>query len=88
MSDLPIRGDLPTQETMLTSAEICRANNWTAGTVLVSEPLDKSTSKRAQRIVLTAIGNRVVLAYDLDDPEREEQAWTLRLRQWRKANVG
>ena len=65
------------------SAEICRRNNWTAGTILEAEDEFCTT-----QIVITAVGERCVLAKaimrDSEPVEPYELNWTLEFRKWRK----
>ncbi|HEX4148266.1 MAG TPA: hypothetical protein VHY20_04725 [Pirellulales bacterium] len=72
----------PTLNSRLSSAELCRRNGWGRGTVLKAARLPKEGPGADQAIVLTAVGERMVLAIDLVNDE--EQAWNLATRDWRR----
>ena len=72
--DLPDRTQ--TRGSELTPADICRANGWQVGTVLVG-PRD---SDQTRIIVITAIGEQGVFARRLGHPD--EHNWCFAFRDW------
>lgn len=76
---------------MPSSVELCRRNGWTVGTVLTAPRLPKEQHGAPVSIVITALGERHVLAVpfcegtDRDGPEKhfgEEQIYELGCREW------
>lgn len=61
-----------------TDAETCRLSGWRVGDVLGGEECG-----RVERIVLTAIGKRLILAQRVGHPDDREN-WTLSCRDWRR----
>ncbi len=65
----------------MTSADLCRIRGWTVGTVLIGdEGFGPST------IVITAIGERAVLAKHLNETKLHESLWDLQFRDWKKVS--
>jgi hypothetical protein len=64
-------------------AEICREKGWQVGDVLEGDEGDGPT-----RILITAIGERHILAKELShsgaDRQRQESHWTVQAREWKK----
>lgn len=78
----------PTTGDPRSSAEICRERAWDVGTILEGEMLPKETGG-PRRIIITAIGITTILAIDVsDEASREEQAWNLHTRDWRRWEPG
>lgn len=71
----------------MTNAELCRVNGWKVGDVLEGDEGYGPT-----RIVLTAIGEDLVLARTLAQDgtivDCREIPWSLKYRDWRKCNMG
>ena len=71
----------------MNSAELCRVNGWSAGTVL--EGTESGTGwSTTSRIRITAVGERIILAKKLwqdgvavEHPD--ESCWTLECRDWK-----
>jgi len=67
------------------SADLCRERGWTVGTVLEGTESAGDWS-HTDRIVITAIGLRGILAqhlpHDGQDEPADEQSWTLEYRDW------
>ena len=81
---------LPTSQSNLPSAEICRVNQWGPGTVLEREVRPEDSLRKPVRAEITAIGRRQVLAMVLeyDDDLRVEKPGAefminLQVRNWR-----
>jgi hypothetical protein len=68
---------------MKSDAEICREKGWNVGDVLEGDEGDGPT-----RILITAIGERHILAKELShsgaDRQRQESHWTVQARKWKK----
>lgn len=65
----------------MNSADLCRQNNWTVGTIL--EGID--TWEDPIRIVITAIGEKLILAKHVgDDGGTTEHLWELFFRNWKE----
>jgi hypothetical protein len=63
----------------MNSADLCRQNGWTVGTIL--EGCEK---RRPSKIVITAIGETSVLARQIDDDNSHtEHSWDLSWRDWK-----
>lgn len=67
----------------MTEADYCRRKGWGVGTVLSGE-----RHGHVDRIRITAIGERLVLAVHVECdgrevPHRGEGPWTLTLRKWK-----
>ena len=60
----------------MSSAGKCRQNGWTPGTVLVDG--------RGCRIVITAVGEKNILARMIRPKPGPEASWTLEYSDWRK----
>jgi hypothetical protein len=64
-------------------AEICREKGWNVGDVLEGDEGFGPT-----RILITAIGERHILAKELShsgaDRQRQESHWTVQARKWKK----
>lgn len=73
-----------TIRTHLSTAELCRQRGWGPGTVLAGAALPKEAEQGGRLIQLTAIGVQTVLAIQLWPEEREEQAWSLKTREWKE----
>ena len=69
----------------MNDADLCRKNGWTPGTTLEGDD-----SAGLSRIVITAIGERRILArrthHDGKAAEEGESMWTLRYRDWRRVS--
>lgn len=71
-----------TLNSTLSSADLCRANGWAAGTILEGDE-----GYGPERIRITAIGENEILAVRADDKPghfRGENSWCLRCREWRE----
>lgn len=71
----------------MTDADLCRANDWQPGTVLVGDE-----GYGPETIVLTAIGESCVLARQIRDRhglpvDDIEEIWTLQYRDWKPDDV-
>ena len=66
----------------MNSAELCKQHNWTVGTIL--EGIDPWEDPI--RIVITAIGECLVLAKHLNDHKLGEAIWDLSFRNWKKVS--
>jgi hypothetical protein len=65
----------------MNSADLCKKNGWTVGTVLQGdEGFGPST------IVITAIGECTVLAKHVDDDKFGESTWDLSFRDWKRVS--
>lgn len=62
----------------MTDAEMCRAHGWTVGTRLRGERQDRHVDE----IVITAIGETLVLARRVRPEPRPEGLWCLAMRDW------
>jgi len=62
----------------MNSADLCRKNGWTVGTILVGDE-----GKGAERIVITAIGEESVLAKSFG-VHPHEALWNLTFRDWKE----
>jgi len=65
----------------MSDADLCRANGWGAGTVLIGEQ-----GYGPDEIRITAIGERSILA--ISKSSSREESWTLHHRDWRKVSRG
>lgn len=71
-----------TLNSRLPAAEICRRNGWEPGDVLYSSSDKVPHPRTACAIMITAIGEREILARRVEDTC--EGLWTLAHRQWRR----
>lgn len=80
---------VPTVRSRLSTADLCKANGWSVGTVLEGERLPKEPPEMPlPQIQITAIGLQVILAIPMRiaGAERfggDEQAYSLKTRNWR-----
>jgi len=76
-------------ESYMTTADLCRARDWTVGSVLVGTEKYNDDSEHEDWVVITAIGDETVLARSLQhDGVKQvgrEATWDFSLREWRKA---
>lgn len=73
---------IPTLNSRMSSAELCRANGWGIGTILEGDE-----GWGPERIRITAIGERAILAVRVDDKPghlRMEGSWALVFRDWKQ----
>jgi hypothetical protein len=75
--------NVPTYRSTLTSAELCRRNGWTAGTILEGDE-----GYGPERIVITAVGEVSVLARRVNARSEDEHQWNLVWRAWVKVEPG
>lgn len=73
-------GAEPTENSKLSSAELCRRNGWTVGTRLVGDE-----GYGPDTITITAIGERHILARSDYQLMNHETIWTLHCRDWKVA---
>jgi len=64
----------------MNSADLCRKNGWTVGTILEGKEND-----RADKIVITAIGEESVLAKSFG-VHAHEALWNLTFRGWKEVS--
>lgn len=64
----------------MSPAQLCRRNGWTVGTKLVGDE-----GYGEETIIITAIGECLVLARKVDGSANNEGLWALCYRIWRKA---
>ena len=66
----------------MNSADLCRKNGWTVGTILEGDE-----GNGPYRIAITAIGQRSILAKEIDDATGlTEGLWDLNFRDWVKVS--
>ena len=65
----------------MNSADLCRQNGWTVGTILEGDE-----GAGPERIKITAIGECSVLAKHVDDDKFGESIWNLSFRDWEKVS--
>ena len=65
----------------MNSADLCRKNGWTVGTVLQGDE-----GFGPEQIVITAIGERAVLAKHIGETSFDESTWDLSFRDWKKVS--
>ncbi len=81
---------IPTLGSTLNGAQLCRANNWTAGTMLIGEPNQHSKNfpgNKSPIIWITAVGHSNVFARGFDEWSgvfNAENSWYLSTRNWQE----
>ena len=71
-----------TKDSDLSSAEICRANGWRRGTILVGKE-----GRSTDRVRITAVGDDCVLAVMIDEPRDFEGDFDITAREWKRADA-
>jgi len=66
----------------LSPAAVARGKAWGVGTILEGTEQRPGGTSSSVRIVITAVGEREVLARRVDDPARSETLWVFDSRDW------